>query len=126
MKNLLGSMNSRERTVDSLSRLRLALENVANSKKPHTRLDIFTLLYDALWGSYVDYFLPVAVSTLPIKSLAEMQAKSLSVNEPPVPGRPCGHIFQKGECCYRCKCAGFSACMINISESWCYQRLCPR
>ena len=114
MKSLLGSMNSRERTVDSLARLRFALETVATFKKPHTRTDTFTVLYDALWGPYVGSFIPGSVSTPPIQSsLSEMQAK-FPLNEAPVPGRSCGHIFQKGECCYRCKCAAYFSACINI------------
>lgn len=120
MKNLLGSMNSRERTADPLARVRFALETVATSKKPHTRADIFPVLYDALWAPYASSFIPGAVNTPPmLLSLSEMQPKS-PLSEPPIPGRPCGHIFQKGECCYRCKYAAyFLDCTIKIYKGWC-------
>lgn len=106
-KSILGSMNnSRERTVDPLARLRYVLETMATSKKleclPQIRTEILTELYDAFWGSNINFFITGVISTPPMQSLlSEMQDKFPSSEF--LPGRPCGHIFLKGECCYRCK-----------------------
>ncbi|KAF8584966.1 hypothetical protein K439DRAFT_1633097 [Ramaria rubella] len=99
-------MNPRERAVDPLARLRLTLENMGLKKyhySPQVRTEILTVLYDALWGVHVGYFIPGATATPSMQTwLSEVQAK-FPISEPPVPGRPCGRIFEKGECCYRCK-----------------------
>lgn len=100
-------MNSRERAIDPLARLRFNLETMASAKKQHHRTDVVTWLYDAMWGPYVSSFIPGATNTPSLlPSLFQVQAK-LPFNEPPVPGRSCGRIFQKGECCYRCKYAAY-------------------
>jgi E3 ubiquitin-protein ligase UBR1 len=75
---------------------------------PSTRAEILSELYDALWGPYSHLFLPKSSSSLPLHAtLADVQARlnfaGAALNDPPVPGRPCGYIFKKGESCFRCK-----------------------
>ncbi|GBE78568.1 hypothetical protein SCP_0114570 [Sparassis crispa] len=104
---------------DPLSRLRFALETMPGSRKyvftPATRAEILSELYDAFWGPYAHLFLPNSNSSLPLHAtLSEVQVSSGSQKElPPVPGRPCGHIFKKGESCFRCKdCALDDSCVL--------------
>ena len=109
---LLGSMQPRDRggQSNSLARLRFALDTMPGSRKyvftPSTRAEILAELYDSFWGSYAHLFLPNSNSSLPLNvTLSEVQAKAGSSKESSVtPGRPCGHIFKKGEACFRCKC----------------------
>ncbi|KAH9850612.1 hypothetical protein C2E23DRAFT_734790 [Lenzites betulinus] len=119
---LLGSMHSnpRERQTDPLSRLRFTLETMPGSKKYNftstTRAEILAELYDAFWGPYAHLFLPNSNSSLPFRNAAlhEVQAAAgLSKDPQIVPGRPCGHIFKKGESCFRCKdCALDDSCVL--------------
>ena len=101
--------NPRDRQTDPLSRLRFTLETMPGSRKylftPATRAEILAELYDAFWGSYAHLFLPNSNSSLPLHAtLSEVQASIGMLKEPQViPGRPCGHIFKKGESCFRCK-----------------------
>jgi E3 ubiquitin-protein ligase UBR1 len=108
----LGSTNLRDRPPDPVSRLRATLESMPVTRKyvftPATRAEILSELYDALWGPYSHLFLPNSNSSLPQHTtLAEVQARlnfaGVAPNDPPVPGRPCGYIFKKGESCFRCK-----------------------
>lgn len=112
--SLLGghAHSPRERQTDGLTRLRFALETMASSRKytftPSARLEVLAELYQAFWGIYPQYFLPPNVQA-PIQSLlSEVQNKhgfaGAGGEEKIVPGRSCGHIFMKGESCYRCKC----------------------
>lgn len=110
----LGSMQpGRDRGTaapNPLGRLRFALDTMPGSRKyvftPSTRAEILAELYDSFWGSYAHLFLPNSNSSLPLNvTLSEVQAKAGLPKEPAVtPGRPCGHIFKKGESCFRCKC----------------------
>ncbi|KAI0960979.1 hypothetical protein AcV7_000205 [Taiwanofungus camphoratus] len=116
---LLGSMHPRDRSSDPLSRLRFTLETMPGSRKyvftPATRAEILSELYDAFWGQYAHLFLPNSNSSLPLHAtLSEVQATAGLQKEPPViPGRPCGHIFKKGESCFRCKdCALDDSCVL--------------
>ena len=101
--------NPRDRQTDPLSRLRFTLETMPGSRKytftPATRAEILAELYDAFWGSYAHLFLPNSNSSLPLHAtLSEVQASVGLLKEwQGVPGRPCGHIFKKGESCFRCK-----------------------
>ncbi len=108
----LGSTNPRDRPPDPVSRLRATLESMPVTRKyifsPSTRAEILSELYDALWGPYSHLFLPNSNSSLPLHAtLADVQARlnfaGAALNDPPVPGRPCGYIFKKGESCFRCK-----------------------
>lgn len=108
----LGSANPRDRPPDPVSRLRATLESMPVTRKyvftPSTRAEILSELYDALWGPYSHLFLPNSNSSLPLHAtLADVQARlnfaGAALNDPPVPGRPCGYIFKKGESCFRCK-----------------------
>lgn len=105
-------MNPRDRTSDPLSHLRFALETMPGSRKyvftPATRAEILSELYDAFWGSYAHLFLPNSNSSLQMHAtLSEVQAllgfSGAGVEDPVIPGRQCGHIFKKGESCFRCK-----------------------
>ena len=115
----LPSMNPRDiRSQDPLSRLRFALETMPGSRKyvftPATRAEILSELYDAFWGPYGELFIE-GERGLGDKMLSEVQASISKANnanpgkdaieeeESVVPGRPCGHIFTKGESCFRCK-----------------------
>ncbi|KAI6020986.1 hypothetical protein BKA83DRAFT_4293656 [Pisolithus microcarpus] len=116
------SMNPRDRSSDPLSRLRFALETMPGSRKyvftPATRAEILSELYDAFWGPYAHMFLPLSNSSLPMHAtLGQVQAElgfaGAGSEEPVVPGRPCGHIFTKGESCFRCKdCALDESCVL--------------
>ena len=108
----LSSISPRDRPPDPVSRLRATLESMPGARKyiftPTTRTDILSELYDAFWGPYSHLFLPNSNSSLPLPAtLAEVQARlnfaGAALNDPPVPGRPCGYIFKKGESCFRCK-----------------------
>ncbi|KAH7884205.1 hypothetical protein F5I97DRAFT_1672195 [Phlebopus sp. FC_14] len=116
------TMNPRDRPSDPLSRLRFALETMPGSRKyvftPATRAEILSELYDAFWGPYAYLFLPSPNSSLPMHAtLSQVQAEldfaGAGSAEPVVPGRPCGHIFMKGESCFRCKdCALDESCVL--------------
>ncbi len=114
MSFFFSKLNSRERSVDGLARLRYALETMPNSRKSQfnsaARSTILTELYDAFWGSHAHLFLPSAAALgSPLQNLlSEVQKKAGfggngRDNDPVVPGRVCGRVFQKGESCYRCK-----------------------
>ncbi|KAF8837246.1 hypothetical protein BDN67DRAFT_1014026 [Paxillus ammoniavirescens] len=115
-------MNPRDRPSDPLSRLRFALETMPGSRKyvftPATRAEILSELYDAFWGPYAHLFLPLSNSSLPMHAtLSQVQAElgfaGAGSEDPVVPGRPCGHIFTKGESCFRCKdCALDDSCVL--------------
>ncbi|KAI0307463.1 hypothetical protein B0F90DRAFT_1828673 [Multifurca ochricompacta] len=118
----LGSINPRDRPPDPVSRLRATLESMPGTRKysftPSTRAEILLELYDAFWGPYSHLFLPNSNSSLPLHAtLAEVQTRlnfsGAALNDPPVPGRPCGYIFKKGESCFRCKdCALDDSCVL--------------
>lgn len=108
----LGSINPRDRPPDPVSRLRATLESMPSTRKyvftPSTRAEILSELYDAFWGPYSHLFLPNSNSSLPLHAtLADVQTRlnfaAAALNDTPVPGRPCGYIFKKGESCFRCK-----------------------
>ncbi|CCL98937.1 uncharacterized protein FIBRA_00944 [Fibroporia radiculosa] len=85
---------------------------------PATRAEILSELYDAFWGPYAHLFLPGQNSSLPLHAtLSEVQTATTPQKEPPlIPGRPCGHIFKKGEACFRCKdCALDDSCVLCSS-----------
>lgn len=106
---LLGSIHARDRSSDPLSRLRFALETMPGSRKyvftPATRAEILTELYDSFWGSNSHFFLPNSNSSLPLHALLSQVQLNAGIlkDQPPIPGMFCGHIFKKGECCFRCK-----------------------
>lgn len=80
---------------------------------PTARAEILTKLYVSFMGQYPHLFLPSAVGQVPIHSLLSEYQSSVSYSgagkeEPLTPGRPCSHIFKKGESCYRCKCVDSS------------------
>ncbi|KAL5535029.1 UBR1 [Sanghuangporus sanghuang] len=116
------TMSPQNRTTDGLTRLRFTLETLPGSKKyifmPATRCEILSELYETFWGSHGSFFLPNAISFLPVQVLlSEVQTRygfHGAGGEPPIiPGRSCGHIFTKGESCYRCKdCALDDSCVM--------------
>lgn len=113
---------SRDRPNDPLSSLRFALETMPGSRKnvftPATRAEILAELYGAFWGGYAHLFLPNSNSSLPLHAmLSEVQSslgyQGAGKEDPVIPGRPCGHIFNKGESCFRCKdCALDDSCVL--------------
>lgn len=115
-------MNSRDRPSDPLSRLRYNLETMPSSRKYifsiATRAEVLSELYDAFWGPYSHLFLPLSNPSLPKHAtLSNVQADlgfaGAGSEDPIVPGRPCGHIFSKGESCFRCKdCALDDSCVL--------------
>lgn len=126
--------SSRERTNDAVSSLRFALETMPSSRKyvftPATRAEILSELYDAFWGPYAHLFLPNSNSSLPLHAtLADVQhslgfcGAGKEEEEPVIPGRPCGHIFKKGESCFRCKWGSFLYSHRIHAQSM-VQRLC--
>lgn len=111
-KFMSSSTNPRERNPDPLHHLRFALETMPGSRKyvftPATRVEILSELYTAFWGNYAHMFLPGSNSSLPLNAtLSEFQASlgygGAGREESVIPGRPCSHIFKKGESCFRCK-----------------------
>lgn len=109
----LGSMNPRERPADPLSKLRYTFETLPGTHQhawsPAARAKVLAELYDSFWGAHSHLFLPTSNAALPAHAtLADHQARfkfsGAGEDEPTIPGRPCGHIFNKGESCFRCKC----------------------
>ncbi|KAJ6608860.1 hypothetical protein B0H10DRAFT_2166482 [Mycena sp. CBHHK59/15] len=121
-KFLPSSMNSRDRPPESISHLRFFLETMPSSRKyvfnATTRADVLSELYDAFWGSYAHLFLPNSNSSLPMHAMLSEVQKELGFQgagkeKPVIPGRPCCHIFKKGENCFRCKdCALDDSCVL--------------
>jgi E3 ubiquitin-protein ligase UBR1 len=75
---------------------------------PATRTEIITELYESFWGVHSDFFVLNPSINLPLNStLHELQYKlgfgNSGKEEKVVPGRACGNIFKKGECCFRCR-----------------------
>ncbi|KAF6758803.1 hypothetical protein DFP72DRAFT_1167193 [Ephemerocybe angulata] len=124
---------SQDPRSDPLSDLRFSLEIMPGSRKfvfnASARAEILTKLNASLMGSNQRYFLPKGVSNVPQHQLlSEYQASigfgGAGKGEPVVEGRPCSHIFKKGETCYRCKdcalddsCSG-GCCDCGDEEAW--------
>ncbi|KAF7365509.1 E3 ubiquitin-protein ligase [Mycena venus] len=121
-KFLSSSMNSRDRPPESISHLRFFLETMPGSRKyvfdAETRAEVLSELYDAFWGPHINLFLPPAQTTMPPHMLlseiqAELAYHGAGKDEPIVPGRPCSHVFKKGESCFRCKdCTLDDSCVL--------------
>ncbi|KAF8653558.1 hypothetical protein AX16_003895 [Volvariella volvacea WC 439] len=83
-----------------------------------TRADMLSEMYEAFWGQHPQMFLPNTISGLPLHALlsgaqARLAFAGAGDVDTPVPGRPCGHIFKKGESCFRCKdCALDDSCVL--------------
>ena len=103
---------------DPLSDLRFALEVMPGSRKyvftPGTRAEILAKLYSSFLGSYPQLFFPASVgcSNGAGKVPQHMLLSEVQISNGPnggmeeaaaIPGRPCAHLFQRGECCFRCK-----------------------
>ncbi|KDR68822.1 hypothetical protein GALMADRAFT_1032198 [Galerina marginata CBS 339.88] len=107
---------------DLLSDLRFSLEIMPGSRKyvftPAARAEIINKLYIAFMGQYPHLFLPSGVTQVPQHVLLSEYQSSVAFagagkEDPMVPGRPCSHIFKKGESCYRCKdCALDDSCVL--------------
>ncbi|KAF4623369.1 hypothetical protein D9613_001400 [Agrocybe pediades] len=107
---------------DYLTDLRFSLEIMPGSRKyvftPAARAEILNKLYISFMGQHPNLFLPAGVSQVPSGVLLSEYQISLGFNgagkeDPMVPGRPCSHIFKKGESCYRCKdCALDDSCVL--------------
>ncbi|TDL22308.1 hypothetical protein BD410DRAFT_256866 [Rickenella mellea] len=121
--SLLGSApGPRDRATEGIARLRFALETMPGSRKyvfaPSTRAEILSELYDSFWGPYAHMFQPASTASLPMQTLlSEVQIRhafcGAGGEEQSILGRSCGHIFVKGESCYRCKdCALDDSCVM--------------
>ncbi|CAE6372048.1 unnamed protein product [Rhizoctonia solani] len=99
------------RPNDPLARLRFALETMPGSRKHvfsnGTRADVLKELYDAMWGNYSHLFVTWGASLGPDVLLGDAQRENIpGVDDLPIPGRGCGHIFKRGESCFRCRDCG--------------------
>ena len=108
-----GSSNVKDRSTDGFTKLRFSLETLPSSRRftftPAVRAEVLTELYDAFWGPYASFFIPSALSGIPSNTLlSHVQTRynfhGAGTQESAGMGRSCGHIFDKGESCYRCKC----------------------
>ncbi|KAG8907469.1 hypothetical protein FRB99_004045 [Tulasnella sp. 403] len=110
--------SNRDRHADPLARLRFAIETMPGSRKyqftPSTRLEVLHELYSAFWGPYMDLFLPQSYGALSGLLSEAQKAAYPDHNEFPIPGKPCGRIFKKGDSCYRCR-----DCAIDDSSVLC-------
>lgn len=62
---------------------------------------ILTHIYKTFWGSHSHCFVS---EPLPHGNLLSFhQAETDPHYGADIPGMPCGHIFRKGDCCYKCK-----------------------
>ena len=101
---------SRPPEPPALAHLRELLETLPVARKYHftadVRAEILVALYDAFWGGHAELFLAPGNTVVPIhRLLSECQVEmGLGRDDAVVPGRPCSHVFKKGESCYRCKC----------------------
>ncbi|KAJ7758417.1 hypothetical protein B0H14DRAFT_3598370 [Mycena olivaceomarginata] len=121
-KFLSSSMNSRDRPPESISHLRFFLETMPGQKIRfqfrYTRAEVLSELYDAFWGPILISFFPPAQVAMPAHMLlseiqAELGYQGAGKDEPIVPGRPCSHVFKKGESCFRCKdCTLDDSCVL--------------
>ncbi|KAJ7725312.1 hypothetical protein B0H16DRAFT_1384303 [Mycena metata] len=120
-KFLPTSMNPRDRSLESVSQLRFFLETLPGLRKyafgPNARAEVLTALYDAFWGPYSELFLPQHSSLEAHVLLSEAQSQigfnGAGKDEPVIPGRPCSHVFKKGENCFRCKdCTLDDSCVL--------------
>ncbi|GAB1525865.1 E3 ubiquitin-protein ligase ubr1 [Rhizoctonia solani] len=99
------------RPNDPLARLRFALETMPGSRKHvfsnGTRADVLKELYDAMWGNYSHLFVTWGAPLAPDVLLGDAQRENIpGVDDLPIPGRGCGHIFKRGESCFRCRDCG--------------------
>ncbi|KAF8992917.1 hypothetical protein BDQ17DRAFT_1432049 [Cyathus striatus] len=101
---------------DPLADLRFSLEVMPGSRKyiftPATRAEVLSKLYATFFGTpaHAQYFLPAGTQQVPANQLlSEVQKDSgyfgagREEDDIITPGRGCGHVFSKGECCFRCK-----------------------
>ncbi|KAJ7485394.1 hypothetical protein FB451DRAFT_1431358 [Mycena latifolia] len=118
----LPSMPSRDRPPESISQLRYFLETLPSAHNyifdDDARADVLRELYTAFWGPHAHLFLPPTHPGLPLGGLlsevqAELGFEGAGREDPVVPGRPCSHVFKKGESCFRCKdCSLDDSCVL--------------
>ncbi|CAE6425553.1 unnamed protein product [Rhizoctonia solani] len=109
------------RPNDPLARLRFALETMPGSRKHvfsnGTRADVLKELYDAMWGNYSHLFVTWGTSLAPDALLGDAQRENIpGVDDLPTPGRGCGHIFKRGESCFRCRDCGLDDSTVITPE----------
>ncbi|KAG9075952.1 hypothetical protein FS749_012321, partial [Ceratobasidium sp. UAMH 11750] len=109
------------RPNDPLARLRFALETMPGSRKHvfsnGTRADVLKELYDAMWGVYPQLFVPWGEPLAPDTLLADAQREHIpGVDDLPTPGRGCGHIFKRGESCFRCRDCGLDDSIVMCAR----------
>ncbi|KAJ7160500.1 hypothetical protein C8R43DRAFT_1233736 [Mycena crocata] len=114
-KFLPSSMNPR----DPISHLRFFLDSLPSARKyvfdDNARAEVLSALYDAFCGAHADLFLPHSIPQHMLLSEAQMEVgfQGAGKDEPVIPGRPCSHVFKKGESCFRCKdCALDDSCVL--------------
>jgi E3 ubiquitin-protein ligase UBR1 len=99
-------------TSDPLYHLRLAFETMPGSRgyqfTPATRKEILKELCNSFWGANSGLFLgSSSINFSDEFPISEAQFSAgyggAAQDDPVIPGRPCGHIFKKGESCFRCK-----------------------
>lgn len=109
---------------DPLSDLRFSLEIMPGSRKyvfnASARAEILTKLHASLMGSNQKFFLPKGVNSVPQHQLLSDYQASVGFggagkDDARTEGRPCSHIFRKGETCYRCKCVLF---LVRLRSGW--------
>ncbi|KAJ7073950.1 hypothetical protein C8F01DRAFT_1242237 [Mycena amicta] len=110
---------SRPPEPPALAQLRELLDNLPAARQYNftadVRAEILVALYDAFWAGHADLFLPPGNTVVPIhRLLSECQAEmGMAREDQVVPGRPCSHVFKKGESCYRCKdCTLDDSCVL--------------
>ncbi|KAF7331631.1 E3 ubiquitin-protein ligase [Mycena kentingensis (nom. inval.)] len=100
---------SRQDLQPAEKQLRDLLDNLPATRKyafsPTVRAEILSALYDAFHGNHLGLFLPAGTASIPPQRLlSQVQLESgIGREMVVVPGRPCSHVFKKGESCYRCK-----------------------
>ena len=72
------------------------------------RAEVLSKLNASLMGANYKYFLPKSTNSVPQHQLLSDYQTSVGFggagkDSPVEAGRPCRHIFRKGETCYRCK-----------------------
>jgi E3 ubiquitin-protein ligase UBR1 len=117
--NSSSSSSPRERAAsDPGHALRSALETLPAARAhvftPAARAALLGALYESLFAGRAELFVPAPHVLAPGALLGDAQARArfhgAGAPEPPLPGRPCAHIFAKGESCFRCKCVLCCGC----------------
>ncbi|KDQ17558.1 hypothetical protein BOTBODRAFT_185706 [Botryobasidium botryosum FD-172 SS1] len=112
-------MNFRAPT-DTIARLRFVLENIPSPQRYQwstaKRTEVLKELYASFWGTHQETFM-VRTPLPPGVLLSQIQQESPTFSDPVESlGQPCGHIFKKGENCYRCRDCGLDDSCVLCSQ----------